>query len=225
MLGFIIGKKSTQSQMFDGEGKRIPVTTIKTSPCYVVDIIHRKDGKEFALILGFDTAKRVNKPTKGFLTKAGIEAPIRNFREFNLAGRSDVEFIENEGKKAIKVGEMTISIGDIVKPSEIFKEGDIIDVAGTTKGKGFQGVVKRHGFRGGPRTHGQSDRERAPGSLGQRTTPGRVYKGKRMAGRMGGERKTVKNLSVIRLSEEEIVVKGLVPGARNGLLEVSLRTL
>jgi large subunit ribosomal protein L3 len=101
-----------------------------------------------------------------------------------------------------------------------FNIGDKVDISGTSKGKGFQGVVKRHHFAGGPRTHGQSDRERAPGSIGQTTTPGRVYKGKRMAGRMGSKRVTIKNLEVIKVDKNGLIVKGLVPGAIDSLLEI-----
>ncbi|MBI1982210.1 MAG: 50S ribosomal protein L3 [Candidatus Levybacteria bacterium] len=111
-------------------------------------------------------------------------------------------------------------VKDALKALEVFKPGDIVDVIGVSKGKGFAGVVKRHHFKGGPRTHGQSDRERAPGSIGQTTTPGRVYKGKRMAGRMGHERVTIKNLQVIDVSEDKILIKGLVPGPKNSLVMV-----
>lgn len=113
-------------------------------------------------------------------------------------------------------------VGDIISASDIFNKGDVISVSGTSKGKGFAGVVKRWGFAGGPRTHGQSDRERAPGSIGQTTTPGRVFKGKKMAGRMGGERVTVKNLQVISVNPEtnEIEILGPVPGIKEGLLIV-----
>jgi large subunit ribosomal protein L3 len=115
----------------------------------------------------------------------------------------------------------TVEVGQRVTVG-IFKPGDIIDIAGVSKGKGFQGVVKRHGFRGGPRTHGQSDRLRAPGSIGAGTTPGRVYKGTRMAGRMGNERVTVQNLRVVQVDEERnlLVVRGSVPGANEGLLMI-----
>ena len=107
------------------------------------------------------------------------------------------------------------AIGDVLKTTAIFKQGDIIDVIGVSKGKGFAGVVKRHHFKGGPRTHGQSDRERAPGSIGQTTTPGRVYKGKRMAGRMGQDRVTIENLQIVDVADDMLLIKGLVPGARN----------
>lgn len=110
------------------------------------------------------------------------------------------------------------SVGDVIKASDIFKPGDVINVTGISKGKGYAGGVKRYHFKGGPRTHGQSDRERAPGSIGSTTTPGRVYKGKRMAGRMGHERITVKNLQVVFVDDNNILVKGLVPGGRNTLL-------
>lgn len=115
-----------------------------------------------------------------------------------------------------------IQAGKDVKIGDVFKPGDHIQVTGTSKGKGFAGVVKRHHFKGGPRTHGQSDRERAPGSIGQTTTPGRVYKGKRMAGRMGGNRVTVKGLQVVSVdpNKNTIWVKGLVPGPSRGLISI-----
>jgi len=107
-----------------------------------------------------------------------------------------------------------------VKPTMLFKKGDLVTVTGTSKGKGYQGVVKRHHFKGGPRTHGQSRGERAPGSIGMTTTPGRVFKGKRMAGRMGQDRVTVKNLMIIEVKEDGLLIKGLVPGYKTGLLEI-----
>ncbi|OGM89584.1 50S ribosomal protein L3, partial [Candidatus Woesebacteria bacterium RIFOXYD1_FULL_46_19] len=114
------------------------------------------------------------------------------------------------------------AVGDTIAASDIFSVGDIIQVTGTSKGKGFAGVVKRWGFAGGPRTHGQSDRERAPGSIGQTTTPGRVFKGKKMAGRMGGERVTLKNLQIVSVNPEtnEIEISGPVPGIPGGLLVI-----
>ncbi len=111
-------------------------------------------------------------------------------------------------------------VGTIIKATEVFKPGDIIDVIGVSKGKGYAGVVKRHHFKGGPRTHGQSDRERAPGSIGQTTTPGRVYKGKRMAGRMGHERVTIQNLMIVDVGQDQISIKGLVPGSINSLVMI-----
>lgn len=112
------------------------------------------------------------------------------------------------------------SVGDLLKATAVFKPGDVVDVIGTSKGKGYAGVVKRHHFKGGPRTHGQSDRERAPGAIGSTTTPGRVYKGKRMAGRMGQDRVTIKNLQVVSVDDNYLLVKGLVPGSLNSLVMI-----
>lgn len=220
MFGIILGTKFGQSQMFDQEGKRIPVSRINTADCYLIKISSLKDGRKMIMI-GFQEAKNINKAQLGILKKAGIDKSLRYIREFILP--NDIEIVDEENRKGIIMNDQKVLEGQVISPRFFFKEGDTIDVAGTSKGKGFQGVVKRHGFRGGPRTHGQSDRERAPGSVGQTTTPGRIYKGKRMAGRMGGERVTIKNLSVIGISDDGVIqVSGLVPGARNGLLEVSL---
>lgn len=199
MSGFILGNKQRQSQRFSTEGKRIPTTFIKTDSCYLVDI------KKHAVKLGFQVTKNIKRPQQGELKKAGIETPLRFLRE--------IRFKDAEKK-------ISLAIGEKLNPSALLKIGDKVDVSGISKGKGFQGVVKRHKFSGGPRTHGQSDRERAPGSIGQTTTPGRVYKGKRMAGRMGNMRVTMKNLEIVEIRDDGIVVKGLVPGAEGGLLEV-----
>lgn len=223
MAGFILGEKSEQSQLFDDAGKRIPVTLLKTSPCYLIDITTPKNGDpgHYSVKLGFGNAKHINKPTRGHLEKAGIKTPLRFLKEVRFdTAIEEIKAIEEEGKRGIQIGENKIFIGEEVKPSVVFKKGEMVDVAGTSKGKGFQGVVKRHGFAGGPKTHGQSDRERAPGSMGQTTTPGRVYKGKRMAGRMGGKRITVQRLPVISVDEQTITVKGLIPGFKTGLIEI-----
>ena len=111
-------------------------------------------------------------------------------------------------------------VGETINASDVLKAGDIVDVTGVSKGKGYAGVVKRHHFKGGPRTHGQSDRERAPGSIGQTTTPGRVYKGKRMAGRMGHENVTIKNQIIADVLDNLVLIKGLVPGPKNGLISI-----
>jgi large subunit ribosomal protein L3 len=153
--------------------------------------------------LGFGETKKLNSPQKGHLKKLG---KFRYLREFRVA--------DTEG---VKVGDK-IDVG-------LFKEGDLVDITGVTKGKGFAGVVKRYGFAGGPKTHGQSDRHRAPGSIGATTSPGRVLKGKRMAGHMGSERVTVSHLKVYKADPERnlLLVKGAVPGARNGLLLIEKR--
>lgn len=221
MTGFILGEKTTSTQTFDEKGDRIPVTFIRTTPCYLVAIMQNDLHGYFAVKLGFGKTKNIKKTALGQLTKAGIKTPLRFLREIRLDRLADKIKIIADGKRTgLEIGAVKIYIGDEVKPVTLFKKGDFLDVAGISKGKGFQGVVKRHGFAGGPRTHGQSDRERGPGSIGQTTTPGRVYKGKRMAGRMGGIRTTVKNLEVIEVKENGILVKGLVPGAKGGMVEI-----
>ncbi len=226
MSGFILGTKHNQSQMFDTTGNLIPVTQIQTAPCYLVNVKTVPTDGSISIQLGFGQAKKNSKPVQGHLAKAGIKTPLRFLKEARmLSTHKDITFIEEEGKKGLLVGEQKIFIGEEVKPTVIFKEGDIIDVAGTSKGQGFQGVVKRHNFRGGPRTHGQSDRLRAPGSIGAATTPGRVFKGKRMAGRTGNERVTVQNLIVMQTDEQSITVKGLIPGKRGGLIEIKTHGL
>lgn len=214
MAGFILGKKSEQSQTFNEKNERIPTTFIKTSPCYLIGIKEMAKHGYFSVILGFGQSKNIKKTISGQLAKAGVKTPLRFLREFRL----DPNLIDD--KKNIIIGENKLQLGSELKPNVVFKKGDLVNVSGISKGKGFQGVVKRHGFAGGPRTHGQSDRERAPGSIGQTTTPGRVYKGKRMAGRMGGDRITVKKLQVVEIKEDGLVIKGLVPGAKGGLLEI-----
>ncbi|MGB9707446.1 MAG: 50S ribosomal protein L3 [Microgenomates group bacterium] len=220
MMVFILGKKNSQSQTFNEKGERVPVTSIITSPCYLIDIKTPQRNGYFALKLGFGETKKIKKPVQGELTKAGIKTPLRFLKEFRLDKYKGVELIEEEGKRGIKIKDLKIFVGQQLKASDLFKKGEKVIVSGISKGKGFQGVVRRYGFSGGPRTHGQSDRERAPGSVGQTTTPGRIFKGKRMAGRMGGERVTIKNLPIVEVKENELIVKGLVPGAKEGLLEI-----
>lgn len=217
MKGFILGSKIDQSQTFSQTGERIPVTRITTAPCYLVGVTDEARQGYSAVKLGFGKANNIKKPVAGEIKKAGIQAPLRFLREFRVESEA---ITEEDGKKGFIVGETKVFIGDEVKPSAVFKAGDKIDVTGTSKGKGFQGVVRRHGFHGGPKTHGQSDRWRAPGSVGSGTTPGRVYKGKRMAGRMGGDQVTVRGLEVVSVTENEILIKGLVPGHRTGLLQI-----
>jgi len=221
MAGFILGEKSGQTQVFDEKGQRIPATFVRTTPNYLVGIKKIEEHGYNALKIGFKQVKNIKKPVRGELAKAGVKAPLRFLREFRLDKVVDqVKFIEEGGKQGVVIGEVKIFIGDMIKPEILFKKGDLIDVSGVSKGKGFQGVVRRHHFKGGPRTHGQSDRERAPGSIGQTTTPGRVYRGKRMAGRMGGEKVTVKNLQVIDVRDDGLLIKGLVPGPQGELVEL-----
>jgi len=221
MPAFILGKKSVQSQKFDVKGERIPTTLIDTSFCHLVDIMTPDKRGYFSVKLGFGQTKNIKKPVKGELEKAGIKTPLRFLREFRLENYKDkVVLIEDGKKKGLQIGEAKLFSGDVINPNVFIKAGDFITVSGISKGKGFQGAVKRHHFKGGSHTHGQSHSERAPGSIGMTTTPGRVFRGKRMAGRMGGERVTIKNLEVIEVKDNGIVIKGLVPGAKGGLLEV-----
>lgn len=196
----LIGRKIDQTQGFLADGTRVPVSIISMAGNIVAQIKTQDREGYDSVQLGFGSSKKINKPMLGHLKKAGIEQEPRFFREIRLAQAVDIE-------PATKISAV-----------QVFEPGDIVDIVGKSKGKGFQGVVKRHHFRGGPRTHGQSDRERAPGSIGQTTTPGRVYKGKRMAGRMGGERVTIKNLEVLEVSEEKVLVKGLVPGIKGAIV-------
>lgn len=197
MINAVLGKKIDQSQKFLEDGTRIPVTRIWAGENYVVAHMDKR------IQLGFDTKKRINKATAGILKKAGVSKNLRFFREIAKADEDEIQ------------------PGSAVAVGEVLKPGDVVQVMGISKGKGFAGVVKRHHFKGGPRTHGQSDRERAPGSIGQTTTPGRVYKGKRMAGRMGSDRVTVKNLEVMDIAGDVLTIKGLVPGGRNSLLVIT----
>lgn len=210
MLNALIGTKKEQSQQFDSSGKRIPVTYISVGPLTVVSVKEKdKDGySAVQLGLGTRRVKTIKKALVGHLKKAGLgETPPRFLREIRIKEQ------ETNNKEQIQPG-MAVNISEILQP------GDTIQVTGVSKGKGFAGGVKRHHFKGGPRTHGQSDRERAPGSIGQTTTPGRVYKGKRMAGRMGNQKTTVKNMKVVGIDAEGklLTVTGLVPGGRNSVL-------
>lgn len=191
----LLGTKIEQSQAFDEKGQRIPVTKIILGPCIVV----KKNTN--TVQLGFGTSRKINKPTQGQIRGAGAKTAPRFFKEFKADG---------------------FEVGSEIKASDVFKVGDKLKITGTSKGKGFAGVMKRHNFKGGPKTHGQSNRYRSPGSIGSTTTPGRVYKGKRMAGRMGGEQITIKGLKVVNIDTEnnQLLVSGLIPGARGNLISV-----
>ncbi|EAQ50154.1 MULTISPECIES: 50S ribosomal protein L3 [Leeuwenhoekiella] len=193
----LIGKKVGMTSIFDENGKNIPCTVIEAGPCVVTQVRTEEVDGYSALQLGFDDAKTANKAAQGHAKKAGT-----------VAKRKVVEFQDFEGE---------YKLGDAVTV-EVFKEGQFVDVAGTSKGKGFQGVVKRHGFGGvGQSTHGQHNRLRAPGSIGAASYPSRVFKGMRMAGQMGNERVKVQNLRVLKVVAEKnlLVVKGCVPGHKN----------
>ena len=209
VLNAILGTKKEIVQKFTRDGKRIPVTRINTGPCYVLQVKKaERDGYD-AVQLGWGEKKiaKMNKPLQGHFRQAKLEKAPRFLREIRLE--------EPIGDK--------IKVGDQIKVASIFQPGDKIKITGWSKGKGFTGVMKRWGFKGGPRTHGQSDRERAPGSIGQGTTPGRVHKGKKMPGRAGGNKVTVRGLTVMAIDKEndELLVKGLIPGAQNGFLIIT----
>jgi 50S ribosomal protein L3 len=195
----IIGKKIGMTSLFDESGKNIPCTVIQAGPCSVLQVRTIENDGYSAVQLGFDdkSEKNVGKALAGHFKKAG-STPKAKLVEF-------------------RNGFENVSLGDEVKVN-LFAEGEFVDVTGTSKGKGFQGVVKRHGFGGVMQaTHGQHNRLRAPGSIGAGSDPSRVFKGMRMAGRMGGKQVTVQNLQVLKVDEEQnlLVVKGAVPGAKN----------
>jgi large subunit ribosomal protein L3 len=200
----ILGRKLGMSQVFDEKGEVIPVTVILAGPCYVTQKkTVERDGYS-AVQIGFEEVKpgRLNKPLADRLDKVGVP-PLRYLRELKTRPGEHEE----------------LSLGQKFDVS-VFEVGSLVDVIGTSKGRGFAGVVKRHGFGGGPKTHGQSDRWRAPGAISAGSTPGRVFKGVRMAGRMGNKRVTSQNLEIVLVDPERnmLAVKGTVPGARNGLL-------
>jgi len=201
MIPGIIGKKIGMSQVFSDSGKVEAVTVIEAGPCLVTQIKTADKEGYNAVQLGFSNAKKLNKAEQGHLKELG---KLKKLREFRVDDTAEMK------------------VGDKVDVSQ-FKTGDVVNVTGVSKGKGFSGVVKRHGFHGGPKTHGQTDRHRAPGAIGATTSPGRVLKGMRMAGHMGDEQITVKGLKVYKTDPEHnlLLVQGAVPGAKNGLLLIS----
>lgn len=199
MVHGLIGRKLGMTQIFDEQGLARPVTVIEAGPCVVTQVrTAEKDGYE-AVQIGFGIAKKLNKPEKGHVKESGHM--VKTLREVKADDYSNIE------------------VGQVFS-ADTFAEGEVIDVTGTSKGRGFQGGMKRHGFHGGPKTHGQSDRLRAPGSIGSSATPGRVIKGQKMAGHMGNERVTVQNLKVLRVDTDRnlLLVEGSVPGPNKGTL-------
>jgi len=197
MIEGIIGKKLGMTQLYTDKGKLEAFTAIEAGPCAVTQVKTAEKDGYIAVQLGFGV-------TKGPGSKKKSETSLsqyRHLREFGL------------------IGEEAVKVGDKVDVS-LFKTGELVDVIGISKGKGFAGVVKRHHFRGGKKTHGQSDRTRHPGAIGSTTYPGRVWKGLRMAGHMGHDQVTIQHLEVFQANPERnlLLVKGAVPGARNGLV-------
>ena len=198
----LIGKKIGMSQVFGDHGTMVPVTVVDAGPCVVTQVkTENKDGYT-SVQLGFGERKEkhTNKPMKGMFDKAKT-TPKRILSEFEPIQGFDYKVGQEFG-------------------AAIFKEGDIVNVTGTSKGKGFAGVMKRHGFSGGPKTHGQREYDRAPGSIGQGSDPSRVYKGMRMAGHMGVEKVTVRNLEIVRVDsgKNQLLIKGAVPGVQNSFI-------
>lgn len=189
------------------DNTRVPVTIVSVTPNTVTQVISENKNGYWGVQLGLGERKlkNVTKPLQGHLKGAIKDNKAPRFLR-------EVRMSDEPSEKA----------GDVVRVSDVFSIGDMVQVTGVSKGKGFAGGVKRHGFHGGPKTHGQSDRHRAPGSIGQGTSPGRVWKGKRMAGRMGNETVTVKNLKVVALDAEknELHISGPVPGTRKSLVIV-----
>lgn len=209
MLNAILGVKKGTTEMYV-EGRRMPVTVVEAGPCRVVGFKTKSRDGYSAVVIGFGQkpVSELTKPLLGHLRAAGV-----------IPDKQDdvvVPFYFRE----VRVSDENLQLkpGEVIDVSSVFQKGDVVDVSGITKGKGFAGVVKRWGFAGGPKTHGQSDRHRAPGSIGQGTTPGRVHKGKKMAGRMGGVRRTVKNLKIADVQNNLVYVLGLVPGRRGSIL-------
>jgi len=198
MVQGIIGKKLGMTQVFRDDGRAEAVTAVEAGPCTIVQIKTADKEGYNAVQFGFGEAKRLKSPQRGHLKELGQFRYLRELRVNDIEG---------------------VAVGDRVDVS-LFNEGDMVDVTGISKSKGFAGVVKRYGFAGGPKTHGQSDRHRHPGSVGASSSPGRVFKGTRMAGHMGNDRVTVRRLEVLGTDVDRnlLLVKGAVPGSKNGLL-------
>ncbi len=190
---------------YDARGRRTGVTVLEIQPNIVTQIksVDSKDGYN-AIQIGVGHKKSIKKPQIGHAAKAGIDKKLRWFRE-------------------VRESDENLEPGQEITIDQVFSKGNSVKITGISKGKGFQGGVRRHGFHGGPKTHGQSDRHRAPGSIGSGTTPGRVLKGKKMAGHMGNETSSVKNLEVVAVDKKEnlLLVKGAIPGFSGGLVQIT----
>ena len=209
MLNTIFATKVGMSQAFSQDGKRLPITKLKVSDNIVISKKETQD-KQVTLEIGYGPKKLKNmaKPVREQIKKGGFEVGVKH-----IAG---VKLVGEEGENALAAGQ-TLSLTDILSV------GDVVEIQGSTKGRGFAGAMKRHGFHGGPKTHGQSDRARAVGSIGSGTTPGRVWKGKRMPGRYGQETKTVSGLVVVYIDQanNELWINGPVPGFNTSTVKIS----
>jgi large subunit ribosomal protein L3 len=206
MISGLLGRKVGMTQVFMPDGVLIPCTVIEVGPCPVIQMrTQEHDGYEAVQIGFLPRARGTNKPLRGHFTKHNTQ-PFHYLREFKATG------------------EQPLSTGDVLTV-EVFTEGERVDIAGVTKGRGFAGVVKRYGFRGNPGGHGTHETFRGPGSVGSAAHPSHTPKGKRLAGHYGVDRKTVRNLLVVRVEKDRnlLLVKGAVPGSRGGLVEVRRR--
>ncbi len=196
----ILGRKKGMTRVFSEGGVVEPVSVIEAGPCIVTQVKTSQANGYEAVQVGYEAAKKLNEPEVGHLKRL---PPLRHLKEFRVDDLGDAQ------------------IGQRIDVS-MFEAGDIVNISGVSKGKGFAGGMKRHNFKGGPKTHGQSDRARAPGSVGAGTTPGRVWKGTKMAGHMGNKKVTALNLKVVKVDLERnlLLVRGAVPGARNGMLVI-----
>ncbi len=201
----LIGKKIGMTQVFNNEGQSVPVTVIEAGPCTVTQVKTQKNDGYEAIQVGYGIRKNKhsNKALNGHFKKADTEAK-RFLAEF------------------VPVPDYDYKTGQKFSVS-LFKEGEYVDVSGSTKGRGFSGVMKRHGFGGGPKTHGQREHPRSAGSIGQASDPSRVFKGMKMAGQYGNKRMTVRNLEVVSINKEKnyLLLKGAVPGAKNGIIYIT----
>jgi large subunit ribosomal protein L3 len=208
-MSALLGKKVGMTGVFDEGGQYVPVTVVQLGPNYIAQVKTKETDGYDAVQLGFEekAERKVTKPEAGHLDKAGVPS-LRYIKEVNT--------FDAERTASFKPGA-------VLKAEDVFAEGDTVHVVSTSKGRGFQGVVKRHHFGGvGQQTHGQSDRQRAPGSIGASSYPSRVFKGQRMGGRMGGNRITTRNLTIVRIIPEQnlIMIKGSIAGAKNQLVQV-----
>lgn len=217
MIG-IIGRKLGMTQIFAGDGRMYGVTVVEAGPCVVTQVkTAQKDGYQ-AVQLGFGEARELTAAERGHLGYGGLKRTRKRGGESRPRTEQPLGMLRYLREFPLEEGEQP-ALGDTVT-ANIFSEGSVVDITGVSKGKGFAGGIRRHHFRGGPKTHGQSDRHRAPGSVGSGTTPGRVLKGLRMAGHLGDERVTARNLEIIRVELERnlVLIKGSVPGPANGVV-------
>lgn len=202
-MNAILGEKLGMTQIFDDQARAIPVTVIKAGPCHVVQVKNQEtDGySSIQIAFGEIRPKQVNEPAKGHFAKAGVE-PTRHLVEIRVDDPASYQ------------------VGQQINLSDVFAAGGMADVTGISKGKGFQGVMRRHGFAGQGAAHGTHKKHRAPGSIGACSTPARVFKGTRMAGRMGGDQVTTLNLRIVEIDAERhlLLLRGAVPGANGSLV-------